>query len=446
MPSLPLRLFFLRVLPFCMAGVPLSCVALEPVRVVATGGRIASSFYAPAAPSTSFWHRTPHKLGGPVSEMKIGFIDWVHTTSAESSNTVNDVTIGHAWVERASTGQVLPLTFSGRRELVLPANSTTAYWLSDPVASSAWTGAAPARDEVFWVNVKGSIPSGGRIPVGTPATYPGARFFVYDPANEPDPKVDFAGVQPAISGSGSRVSGLPLLFLGRFTVPGHLAVIGIGDSNLDGTGDNVNPVKVISGYGFFNRAALDEKGANAIAMFNLSRHGESAGVWVGKHERQIQFLRFANVIVEEFGTNDLNSNGTGDPATILKRLEAIWTLARGEGVQKIVRTNLLPRTRSDPDGWMSVEAQTPNTGWGADGKRDAINAGLTAALAAKKIDALADTLAAVAHPGDDHYWAINGSKDYLTIDGTHPSPKGYELLAAPLREALLSLKVDESRR
>lgn len=445
MTSLFLRLVFLFILPLCVVGAPLSGLAVEPIRIVATGGRIASSFFSPKD-ATAFWNRTPHKLGGPVSEMQIGFIDWVHTSSAESPNTVNDVTIGHAWVERASTGQVIPLTFSDRRELVLPANSTTAYWLSDPIASSAWTGAAPVRDEVFWVNAKGSIPSGGRIPLGTPATYPGAKFLVYDPANESTPKVDFAGAVPVISGSGSRVSGLPVLFLGRFAGPGHLAVIGIGDSNLDGTGDNVNPVKVISGYGFFNRAALDANGANAIAMFNLCRHGESAGVWVSKHERQIQFLRFANVVVEEFGTNDLNSNGTGDPATILGRLEAIWTLARGEGVQKIVRTNLLPRTLSSPDGWMTFEAQTPNTGWGTNGKRDAINAGLLAALAGKKIDALADTLAVVAHPSDDHYWAVNGTKDYLTIDGTHPSPKSYELLAAPLRAALLSLKIDEARR
>ena len=78
-----------------------------------------------------------------------------------------------------------------------------------------------------WVQAKGTIPTGGRVPVGTPATFPGAKFILYDPVNETAPMIDFAGAMPTISGSSARVAGLPLLFLGRFTGSGHLAVIGI---------------------------------------------------------------------------------------------------------------------------------------------------------------------------------------------------------------------------
>src|SRR5690606_30984173 len=82
----------------------------QPVRVVATGGRIASNFYTPPAANTAFRHRTPHQLGGPVAEIQIGFMDWMYPYQSETPNNTNDVTIDHAWLERASTGQVVPLT------------------------------------------------------------------------------------------------------------------------------------------------------------------------------------------------------------------------------------------------------------------------------------------------------------------------------------------------
>ncbi|MEY3898812.1 MAG: hypothetical protein RLZZ214_4334 [Verrucomicrobiota bacterium] len=225
---------------------PLAGFAVEPVRVVATGGRIGNTFYTPDTGNTAFRQRTPHKLGGPVAEMRIGFMDWMYPYDAETPNATNDVTIEHAWLERAATGQIVPLTFSGSRQLVLPMNSTTAYWLADAIPSTIWTGAAPARDDVFWLHVQGSIPAGGKVPVGTPATYSGAKSIFYPPGNFTG-SYDTGGPVPTITGASARTSGLPLVFLGRFTGPGHLSVIGIGDSILDGTGDPANPVPVISG-------------------------------------------------------------------------------------------------------------------------------------------------------------------------------------------------------
>lgn len=451
MPSLPapsprsgvsfIRRFALALLAVALG--PAALLAVEPVRVVATGGRLGNAFYVPAAGNTAFRHRTPHKLGGPVAEMQIGFLDWAYGYGNETPNSVNDVTIEHAWLERASTGQIVPLTFSGSRRLVLPMNSTSAYWLSDAIPSSAWTGATPASDEVFWLNLQGSVPEAGQIPSGTPATYSGAKFIVYPPANDPG-TFDTAGAVPAITGSSARTAGLPMIFLGRFTEPGHLSVIGIGDSILDGTGDSANPVPVISGYGFLNRAAVDTNGANAIAMFNLTRHGQSAANFVKSAQtRHPQFLPFANVIVEEYGTNDLGSAGGGDPATILANVGKIWSAARAAGVQKIIRTRLMPRTTST-DSWITLAGQTPNTGWEAGGKRDAINTGLQTALVDGKIDLLLDTIAVLSAPADANRWLVNGTAKYATADGTHLGPAGNALLAPSLRAALLSLAVDEN--
>ena len=437
-----LQRWMLQALLLLALAAPLGSHASQPLRVVGTGGRIAVGAFTVSGSATAFWQRTAHKLGGPVDEIDVGFMNWVHSTTAEVAN-LYAITINYAWIERASTGQVVPLTFSGQRQLVMPASDSAAYHLADTVPSSAWTGSAPARDEVFWVHAKGSIPSGGTIYQGTLATFSGAKFIIYDPANDPGTK-DFAGTVPTITGQNVRTSGLPMLFLGRYSGPGYLSVIGIGDSILDGLGDTVNPTPVITGNGFFNRAALDANGANTIAMMNLTRSGETAVTWVNNHARQAQMLSFGNVVVEEFGTNDIGSNGaSANVTTIFGRLNSIWATVRAAGVQKIVRTRLLPRTTSTSTNWTSLADQTPNPGWGAGEARDQLNADLSTALTSGSIDALVDTLAPVSDPTDNHYWFSNGTSDYMTSDGTHPKPAGYALLAPPLRAALLALSVDD---
>ena len=172
-------------------SVPILSFGAQPVRVVGTGGRIAGGAFAVTGSATSFWQRTPHKLGGPVTEIQVGYMNWVHSTTAEVANT-NAITIEHAWIERAATGQVVPLTFSGSRQMVMPANDPAAFHLTDPVPSTVWTGTVPARDELFWVHAKGNIPAAGKIFQGTYVTFSGARFIVYDPANDPG-TIDFAG-------------------------------------------------------------------------------------------------------------------------------------------------------------------------------------------------------------------------------------------------------------
>lgn len=426
---------FLSLVVYLLSTVPGS--AVEPIRIVATGGRIGYSEVGASGTITAFRHRTPHKLGGPVSEITLGFMNWVHTSKDEHA-TANATTLSFVWLERASTGQIVPVTFSGARQLVMVGSSTTSHYLSDPIPSSVWTGSAPVRDDLFWVHVKGSVPSGGAIPTGTPSTWSGAKFIQYDPVNDPGTR-DTAGPVPAITGSTSRVKGLPLIFLGRFTGPGYLSVIGMGDSILDGTGDPQNPVPVVAGYGFFNRAAVDSNGANAIAMFNMTRHAETGGTWNAHHVRQGPLLQYGNVVVEEFGTNDLGSSTGTDPTNCINTLKTLWSTVRAAGIQKIVRTRLLPRTSSATYNWISKADQTVNQGWGVGGARDGVNAYFPTALSEGRIDVIVDTLSAVADPTDDHYWLTNGTNDYTTGDGTHPSWRGMQLLGVPLRSALLSL-------
>lgn len=420
--------------------------AQEPLRYVATGARIGVNRQKTDTEKTAFWHRTPHQLGGPVSEIQIGFMNWFLNYSNE--NTIsNPVTIEYAWLERSSDGQVVPITFNGSRQLVMPADDTEPYWLADVIESSIWSGGTPQKDEVFWLSIKGRIPSEGSVSMGNPAGYSGSKFILYAPNNDPG-TYDTTGTVPRITGEYARNRGLPTMFIGRYTNKGYLSVIGIGDSILDGSGDASSSYSTISGFGFFCRAAVDESGANTIATFNLTRHGAtSSAPTKSSNPRQKHFLKYANVAVEEYGTNDLGSSGGGDVSSIQQSLQDIWTLCRSEGIEKIIRTTLMPRTGSATHTWVSKEDQTPNSGWGdADtgdsGKRDALNAGFQVSLANGDIDVLVDALEVVADETDDHYWFTNGTNDYLTNDGTHLRATANALVAVALREALLNITVD----
>jgi lysophospholipase L1-like esterase len=445
------QISFLLQLLLLLKLTTLSLHAIEPIRYVATGARIGVYPQSTDSEQTAFWHRSPHQLGGPVSEIQIGFMNWYLNYSVETTLS-NAVTLNYAWLERASDGQIVPITFSGARSLTMPADDTEPYWLADTIASSVWTGGTPSRDEVFWLNVKGSIPASGTLPVGTPTSYDGStsNFILYAPAEDPG-SYDIAGAIPTITDQNSRTRGLPCMFLGRYSESGYLSVIGLGDSILDGSGDTARNYPAISGFGFFARAAVDSEGANTIATFNLTRHGASATAPTDTdNPRQQYFLQYANVAVEEYGTNDLGSGGTGDVSTIQARLEAIWQLCRDAGIETIVRTRLMPRTTSPSTYFWSMEDQTVNTGWGdADsgdsGKRDALNDGFETALAADSIDLIVDTLTPIADTSDDHYWLSNGTDDYMTSDGTHPSAAAYTILGEVLREALLTLSVTDDQ-
>ncbi|WP_309383849.1 SGNH/GDSL hydrolase family protein [Cerasicoccus frondis] len=415
-------------------SVAMSVHAVEPIRVVGTNSRMSPFTYSPGSTNTAFWQRSPHQLGGPVSEIDIAFMNWAVGYSGEVISS-SDVTIEYAWLERASDSQVVPLTFSGERELTMLGGVAQPYYMADPIDSSVWTGGAPQRDEVFWLHVKGSVPTvDGKACLGVYTTYSGSKFIFYDPANDPG-NVDEAMTVPNITDKNQRTNGLAVMFGGRYTEPGYLSVIGLGDSILHGTGDATNPTPVLAGNGYFNRAATNLEGTDTVGMLNLARHGESANTFVNSHAMRGEFLEFANVVVEEYGTNDIGSGGTGNVDQLYTNVQAIWQLARDAGVEKVLRTNLLPRTGSESYNWVSKEDQTPNSGWGDGEKRDIFNGYLATALSEGKIDVLVDTLTAVADPTDDHYWISTGANDYATSDGTHLSRTGNELAAVPLRAA-----------
>lgn len=104
---------------------------------------------------------------------------------------------------------------------------------------------------------------------------------------------------------------------------------------------------------------------------------------------------------------------------------------------KIIRTKLLPRTNST-DSWTTDGAnQTYQTNWGAASYSSQFNTWVDARLADTSVDAVVDANALRA--ADPLKFVVNGTANYATNDGTHPSPTTHELLAVELRAKIAAI-------
>lgn len=418
---------------------PLAAATPRPLRIVTTNQRMPSTFLSVNAATPGFKYRTLHIIGAPTTELVLGFCGW-----AVPANVEVDAPVAHQYSKIAVEigNRVVPVTFGGARSVSIAGGR--AYVLSDPIPASAFGVSVLARDTRMFVRGLGIAGPGRSLPVGTVATGEGMRMAVYPPASAID-DIDIPGVLTVAKGSQSRpVAPGPCLVLGRFPA-GFLSVICTGDSIADGAGDNA---RLAVGKGFFNRAAIDAQGFNAIPSLNLTKFGSTAGTLqknlgtpgaVGFAYRQA-LLGFGNVLVDQYGTNSLGASTPTAASRVLDTSRPLWTLARAAGIQKIIRTTLLPRTASS-NRFVDAAGQTPPVNWGPGESRDAVNAAFVAAQAAGTIDAIADLLPAVADPADAHRWMSNGAPGYATKDGTHPSSASARLMGDALRAAYAGIVV-----
>jgi lysophospholipase L1-like esterase len=419
---------------------PLRAAVVRPLRVAATNQRIPSAFLAVKAGALGFKYRTLHIIGAPTTEIVLGFCGW-----AIPSNIEIDAPASHHYDKVALEfgGVSVPVTFGGARGVTIVGG--VPYILSDPVAAAAFGLANFPRDAEMFVRALGSVAAAGRsLPAGTIAAGFGMRMVSF-PAGSAIDDIDGTGAISAPPGAAGRtVAPGPCLVLGRFP-PGYQAVICTGDSIADGAGDNS---RLVVGKGFFNRAALDANGLAAIGSLNLTKFGSTAGTTTrglgvpgapGFRYRQAM-LGFGNVLVDQYGTNTLGAVAKTPASAVIDTSRQLWTLARGAGIQKIVRTTLLPRTRSS-NRFIDAAGQVPAVNWRDGESRDTVNAAFVAARAAGEIDAIADLLPVVADPGDSHRWRSNGTPVYSTTDGVHPSAVNARAMGAVLRAAYAGLIV-----
>jgi lysophospholipase L1-like esterase len=349
----------------------------------------------------------------------------------------NDFTIVKASIEKDGAGYSVPVYFNGSRSVTVTGGSFDIN--SDPVYPGLFGQSKFSQGEKYWVRMECTVPTtAGRLPFNAKTNIPtGTAFWWYDPALTTITNgADGSGV---LARTGNfpdvRSSGYNPVLLGRFANANTNVYVGIGDSIHFGTGDTAT-IQPGNGYGIFQRAMTAGDGLTApIASLNLNRHGATTADF--NNDWVKSYYKYGNVLVDELGTNDIGTAGSGVVATIQTNIAARW--ADFKVVQpagKIVRTYYLPRTTST-DSFATTANQSYVTDWAPGGKSNQLNDWFET----KKTDGTVNAILGRSSVNDTiepYKWLTNGTNFYLTTDGTHPSYNGHSARGAELRTLLLS--------
>jgi hypothetical protein len=228
---------------------------------------------------------------------------------------------------------------------------------------------------------------------------------------------------------------------------GAPAVVAVGDSIGRGEGSGVN------GFGdtgpiYYAAGGLT---ASALPWANCCVVGETGQMFAtSATPRRQLYLKYADKVPVIYGTNDIGFNPSITLAALQATMLKVWWACNGFGAS-VIGTTLLPRSTST-NGFIDATHQTPATGWGtgsvAAGYNGwlragapilngvAVTAGTPGAIVAGEAGhPLADVCnwtAPIEAGQDSGLWIFNGTANYATGDGTHPSDAMAQLMGAVL--------------
>lgn len=229
-----------------------------------------------------------------------------------------------------------------------------------------------------------------------------------------------ADAKPAVATS-TPFGPVAVLVLPR--IPNPYAVVGIGDSILEGDDWLTEALfRITSGKGGIGSVHA----AGAVPFINLGIVAATGATFVslaGTGFRN-EAMRHATHVFMDWGPNDLiqaaPSNGL---ATIRATLQESWDMAAAAGAE-VIGATITPRTTST-DGWTTEANQTVTAGYN-DFARQALNAWIR--TVPPPLSAVIDKAAAVEGTDPSKWKATAGTA--RTGDGTHPNALGQTEMAA----------------
>lgn len=400
-------------------------------RIVGTNGRTNNALNAASATKTAFQTRAAFYVGADTAYVKLTFDNWAINALGGDDVPPGALTLDKVAVESAALTVYTPLLFSGGRAVAIPAGSTA---VSDALPASAFGLTKFTRGERYWVRVTGHVAATtGQIPMGRQFNPTGYRSSVFDPATAVD-QTDATGAMTAQTGETFSGAGLSFTaVLGRPVSSAIPSLVGVGTSIADNTADDNT---VVSTAGFLSRAAFDATFGHPVPLLNLGRGGSAAAGFVGSLTRKAFYFDYADALIDEYGTNDIQSTGLGDEPSLETNVAALWAAARAHGITRVIRTKLIPRATASSDSWATLAGQTVAAAF--ETKAQTFNDWLDTRLAAGDLAAVVG-MSSVRDPGNPWRWKTNGTANYMTADGTHPKAPGHIAMYGELRPVLEAL-------
>jgi len=401
------------------------------------------------ASSNEIYIRWPFTFGsGDWSDIRFSDMGWQRGGS-NTTNISNSITIVSMAVENGVN--TVPVTKGGSRTWVITAGLNDSQ--TDSITAASLGLAKFDRGTTVWLKAKLSLASTGlklaQMDLRNTSAMAGTQVYWTNSANDTVvSSVDavgtfsYTGTTPLLPTS----SWCPIMLGTPIGNPDPI-VYGYGDSIGAGVGDDsANPIA----YGFFNRALIgDGSPSRILAGCNFCRSSTTAQSFnTATSDRLAYWSKYATYAVDEYGTNDFTATGNFTSlATMTTLVRAIWTKLKGYGVQKIIRTKLLPRT-SSTDGWKYEINQTvTGAGWDVGGDAILFNAAMDGEVGTN-INAVCamNGTRGVNNPLlwiQDTYVGTP-TTGYATIDGLHPAKPMHIVMATDLRATIDALNASIS--
>lgn len=407
---------------------------ISPLRFASAYSQIATAFDTMSGTRTHMIQRFPIVIGsGNLKTIAADFYNAAVDTQATILSG-NPYTIEKAAIESPVLGISKPLTFGGARSLLVADGSSNI--LSDELDCSAFGLSKFTRGEKYWVRFELSVTAVGlKFPRGqlSNSFWPtGTAGYYFDPSITTPSPVDGVG---ALTYTGTAPSTLPIpwapVIVGRYFDSDPETWIFVGDSIVNGATDTTVTNGVM---GFTRRSMWDADGvSNPVSHFNAGKPGGQANAWTTTNSPLVKaYFKYARFGLEEYGTNTFAAGPSGNLSFGKSQSQAIWVAMKAAGIEKVVRTYLLPRTDST-DLWATETNQSGfggGTNWTAAGDVATFNAWLDTRIGTE--------LDYVIHMNsirgaDPYKWKTDGTANYATDDGTHPKAATYILMANELR-------------
>ena len=334
----------------------------------------------------------------------------------------NPITVYGAIEPTYATPYVVPATFNGARSARLDPGAIV---LSDILPGVTLT------DEEFWVRAGCTVAAPGMTwPQGYYAFQEGEAFYDSTAASS---QVFATGAMSLPSGGALATSGGfgPIGMVG-YTHDGQLAVAYPGDSIADGAGDLT--LTIVDGY--IARALQDVNG-HAVPAIRMTRGSDRLFTNTAPFGfRRRSLFDYATHGIIELGSNDITSS---EPLADMKNMVAEISSSMRARHLTVIGATLCPRTTSS-NRWRDAPGQTPVAGFEVGGIREQYNSWIKAG-ASGLIDYFYDVNTVVEDPGHPGVWNTNGTANYPTTDGIHPTTYFHTLMANVVATLMRRMRV-----
>lgn len=302
-----------------------------------------------------------------------------------------------------ASGLIVPMTFGSERTVRI---APGAIVVSDPIEAEVTIG------QTVYTYTHVSVEEGGSWPLG----------MWLDPSRNEgwdDADLTTSGAAPANTAAAQSYG--PDVCWGLRKYEGSPVIGLLGDSIM---ADYANNVVQNRNFGWANRALNNQYSYQVLSLPNT---GITIAPTVAGY--RLRLLEGCDIIICNLGRNGVN-RALSQLNTVKAELQLIWDMMVRRGL-RVWQTTITPYTTST-DGWLTTTNQTHYTAGAPDQEalRVATNDWIKTTPA--PLSGFIDVSAQVESAPDSGLWAANGTANFRTADGIHPTNAGDAALALAL--------------